>query len=861
MRRRAAWVRGIPLVGLVILVALAAFVAAQGAWAPGSARAQALPAAHAAASAPSSAVGRAVPLPARRALASELARASGRPGNFDFKIATSSDGNIAVHYYSQSASYGTGVIAQAQRALRDQVQPRLGFSLAQRVDIYVYNSRADFLAGAQPDSPEITGAFSMFDPSTIYLPGYYDGADEFATLAHELTHITFHQHLDAGHLDSDFSIFPLWFEEGQAASVEPANSAETAYEDSLVQNIRYGGRYLDIFSQFIWDYPQDPDTDDLAYAESRAFINYLYATYGATRYHQFIADAESGNLLYAAQVNLGADLQSLQGQWVRSLGRSAAKHASGTLPLVGTATPFTAGTLPPLATRTQPYPSAAATSILTVALGQAGLALLVIVAGLVASAWWVRRQRAFARARALAPPLPSSYFSHPSFPSYQFGPHGEPLLVDRPLTYAETLAPTPALTPLKVPRDLRWPDRIALVLTVPLVLASGVAWALADHALSWRTAALAAGAVALLCAAAAGLLGQRARRQGVFHLAYFIACGVLAVTAVLAGVNDTYTASMAQGLAYERDGAYTLASRAFTEAGAAAGDRMRLEEEWGQAAYAVNDYRDAATHYRAAVALEPSTTSAQQDRGLLVKLTLEWDGKLLAAQRYAEAVGAVTSQLTSSSCDATCKTILQPVAGDAYLAWIQNLCAQRQPAQALAEITALSTALPDTAAGKSGAHALSAQKQGMAGAWAEGKAGDPVAMDLVAELIAARTSDPLQLALASETSQPVAGTLDHTQLYKTDVHLLFLAFPNAQAANQFAASLRAHSYADTSLFKVAAGTDASGGFTAWLPGGYTYLPIWEAPPEGSRDDYFTYTTTSLTVVPFTPLTLPQPISS
>lgn len=58
---------------------------------------------------------------------------------------------------------------------------------------------------------------------------------------------------------------------------------------------------------------------------------------------------------------------------------------------------------------------------------------------------------------------------------------------------------------------------------------------------------------------------------------------------------------------------------------------------------------------------------------------------------------------------------------------------------------------------------------------------------------------------------------------------------------------------DKSHFKVATATDSTREFSVWLPAGFTYVAIWEAPAQGSSDTYFYYSRITYTVQPFTPL--------
>ncbi|HEX9414707.1 MAG TPA: peptidase MA family metallohydrolase, partial [Ktedonobacterales bacterium] len=604
----------------VVLLVVAALGTAVGSHAPG-ARAQrgaGLPEA--------STSGVAASRPAQRVLLPVMERAyphnqlvnraqGGRPGDFPFQTAQSADGLIVIHYYYQSTSFGDDFLNMAQGALREYVQPKLGYSLKSRVDIYVYNSRSDFLAGAQPENPEITGALSIFSPSSIYIPLLVNAYDTVATLAHELTHITFHQQIDVGHLDSDYRLVPLWFEEGQAASDESDNSFDGAYDNGLIQNIRAGGRFIDIFSQFVWQYPQDPNTDNLCYAEARSFVNFLYNSYGATRYHQFVADLTNGNLPYATEVDFGADLQTLESQWETSLGQPALQHASGALPLVETPTQFSPGHLPTLENQTQPYAVGGGDQVIADALVQAGIGFGVVLLGLGVGAFWTRRRRRFFRARLDAPPLGFA----PTYPNADPPPWGTPpSAAPAPVTvplYTQSPQPpvvVPAISAEKAPAALSWIDYVALALAVPLVLGVGLLWTRIDPAQSWPHDELAAAGAALVLAGVVALLTRRAWRGGRVVVPHVVAATVLLASVLIAGRFDAQVAGIAQAQAYEHESAYALALRAFADAGAPKADLRRVQMEWADIAYnRYSDYAAATEHYRAAIALAATPSESQ----------------------------------------------------------------------------------------------------------------------------------------------------------------------------------------------------------------------------------------------------------
>src|SRR5262249_15793558 len=139
------------------------------------------------------------------------------PGPFPFQTARSKDGRIVVHFYRRPASFGSDALQAAQTALAHPIGDTLGFTLKRRVDIYVYSSRKDFLAGAPVDNPEETGALTVPLTSTIYMETGEDNRDGLRRdLPHELTHIVFHQNEDTARIEAFFTFFPLWLDEGLA---------------------------------------------------------------------------------------------------------------------------------------------------------------------------------------------------------------------------------------------------------------------------------------------------------------------------------------------------------------------------------------------------------------------------------------------------------------------------------------------------------------------------------------------------------------------------------------------------------------------------------------------------------------------
>jgi hypothetical protein len=799
------------------------------------------------------------------AMTRALARAnSGPPGDFPFQTTQSADGLIYLHSYGQYPSFGSDFLNIVQQALSQRVQPRLGYGLRARVDIYAYNSRADFLAGAQPVSPDITGAYSNFAPSQVYLPLYYDAADTFDLVAHEMTHITFHQSVDVGHLNWDFREFPIWFDEGLAVSDESTTSpGYGVYRTQLIQSVRNGGRYIDIFNQFVWSYPQDPATDDLSYAEAGAFVEYLATTLGADRFHQFIADAATGDLNSACIMDFGADLPTLQSQWEVSLGKPALQHAAGIAPSQTTVTPYYPAHEPSLAARTRPYGVGGGDDALVMALSEAGAGTGIALLALGIGALWLRRRRRHWRALRSAPPLvgaPPVVAKTP--PDAAIAPGAlvtdAPTLrttdapaASEPTASAPTAPAMPAIDTSKPPLGTPWLEQVALVLGAPLALGTGMLWLLLEPARLWRHAALAGAVAALLLAIGIGVFGWRARRGHRNFVAHAITGVALLALAALAVTQTAGQAGTAQAQGYEHDGAHALALAAYSDAGASTAALTRVHTAWADAAYySSSDYPVATAQYRLAIALAGPGKASSENRAALLKLTLEWGKRLSDAHQYQQAAQVYASQFASPSCASDCRASVQEQGSDVYLAWAADLIARKQPDAALAQLKALERAFPKSRAAASAQLTQAQESQGLAGAWAARKAGDVVAMNLLLALLAVQTHDPLQLALASEAPEPLTGTLTQSLQYKSHIHIYFMAFRSYNDAQAFTTTT--HHYPDTSVFKAAAQTDDQGNFTVWLAPGYSYVPIWEAPAQGGVDDYYYWSGSIVTVAPFTP---------
>jgi tetratricopeptide (TPR) repeat protein len=774
------------------------------------------------------------------------------PGNFPFQTVASADHLVTLHYYSRSIANANDMLAAISGILRDRLQPHLGLTLKHNVDIWIYNSRSEFLAGTNPNSPQITGAYTNFDGSSIYMP-VYSGSDSTSVFAHELTHAVVIQNYDPGQLT--YGRFPIWTEEGLAESSVPDNGLYASFDDAAVRNALARGGFVDIFSIFSDSYPQNPDTDNLCYAEARAFFKYMLVTYGQAKFQGFIHDHLDGDLDYATLNNFGVDLQTLKGQWLGSLKIGAPAHAKAVFPTLPTPQAFTPGKLSGLATQTQPVAAEGGEAVFFDAMVKLGalLGLLALIVAIIEISWRaIRRRRerreALAASLALAPLVTwrapvTEHAPYMGAPPFFEAP---PPAVAAPMTVPLNDQTPPARRRLEGARA--W-ELVAFALLFTIIFGVGVVETRLDPAQLWRHAYLAAGIVALADVVVVGALlwrAVRAYRNPSAHVVVLIALLAVAGWAYF----DGRSAGATQGLWFDDHGAYTLAYSTLRDASAPNTDVHRTQVELADAAHTAGDYAAAVEHYHQAIVVAPTRSAAESDRAARLKVTQEWGKRLVDAHTFDQAIAVYQAALTSGDCVADCPAALREASGAAYIEWAQDLIAAKRVDEANAKLQALTGAYPDSEAAASAKLALDASGKGLASALVARKSGDIAAMNLILRQVAYAQPDSVDAAIATAFSQPVSGQIVSSYLYGPTTHILLFAFQtDAQAA-----AFHSDRVEDTSLFKVAAVADAKGQFTAYAPTGYVYVPVWETQSQDGRPGWHYTNGASIHVAAFTPVT-------
>jgi hypothetical protein len=725
---------------------------------------------------------------------------AGPPGSFPFRATMSADGLVVIDTYGRSTSFNQSVLSLVTGDLVHPIEDTLGFTLLHPVHIYIYNSRADFLAGAQPDNPAETGAYTIPADSTIYMPVEGDApSDVQAYLPHELTHVVFHQNEDRGVYGE--TIFPLWVDEGNAAYDQVPGSDQVIAYDQVLQQAVSSNALIDLFTTFNAAYPSDPNTDFLGYAEARSFVGYLIATYSATTYHHYLRDIMNGDMLLAAEMDFGVDLRILESRWRVSLGATPTVADAGYIPTATTPVAFVSGTTPARAATTQPFPLPESFATLERYLAVV-LWMLVEIAG-IALIEVLRRSRSRMILAGGAPPR--LRLSH-----------------------------------------------VGIALMSPVALALGWGWVRYGPGGSWGCAALVVGSVAFV--ALLGVLAANWRRllqrrlSAARGTAILVAAGITAVA-----FTQTIPLGWQQARDYEQHGAYALALQMYSTFGAPADQLATVHNEWANAAQAAQDAPTEAAQLRAEIPLLEAP-AAQKVADALVNVIILWGQDLIAAHRFADAISVYTNQQSSATtCNATCQATMQQHLAATYLTWgdAQLVTGDMKDALANYQIIIQRYAATTTATTARGAVREIGAAQALAQALATGARGDASSMNAQLRALVRADAATAAASEAPESAEPVMGHVtDGSGAALAGQRIYFVAFTKQSDADSYNYNVAA--------LTVAATIGSGNAFTVRLPAGYWYAPFWEDPtqpnsfnaPSGSSGVFFVQSYTPLALGTF-----------
>jgi hypothetical protein len=224
-------------------------------------------------------------------------------------------GSATVHWYGNNESVARRFGDLAGGAA-DAAADLLGSPLANPIDIFVYESREDFLGAIGPESREWIGAATYPHLRTVFM---WLGAGSTAfldiTLAHEVTHVVFD---DA--TSNPYHEPANWFNEGFATWSELRN-ADT--ERDLVTLEAGTDRGLMAFAALTGQFPIDTRGASLAYAQSATIVDLIIREHGAEAIAAIAEAYRSGATdEEAIEAGTGVSFDQLRAEYFASFGVS-----------------------------------------------------------------------------------------------------------------------------------------------------------------------------------------------------------------------------------------------------------------------------------------------------------------------------------------------------------------------------------------------------------------------------------------------------------------------------------------------------------------------------------------------------------
>jgi hypothetical protein len=192
-----------------------------------------------------------------------------RDGNHDWK--TIQNKNLILWWHDRPDSFGRDIMSIASSAYQDQAKI-YSMTLESPITIVVTNTLDEFFAW-QPKEDSSTGMTLSDLNLTIQLVeegvGYYGWAKD--VIPHAISHIYF------DHLVKGYSGASPWLEEGMATYLE----YDDHYEEWKTIRDAYREDHLLPLDDLVYDFGDNDDNIDLAYAEGYYAVLYMHEEYGS----------------------------------------------------------------------------------------------------------------------------------------------------------------------------------------------------------------------------------------------------------------------------------------------------------------------------------------------------------------------------------------------------------------------------------------------------------------------------------------------------------------------------------------------------------------------------------------------------
>lgn len=211
----------------------------------------------------------------------ETAQQQARYMDERFQWQSLEDEALRVWWYDAPQGFAADIQAQADAAL-DRLEPLIGSRPDRLIEIVAYQSQDDlrdamFDRGAGYEE-RLSTLGARVAPDILILDAGTGGSELEEVIAHELSHIVLHLHFEESYMDA-----PLWLDEGLAMYVEgPLEGDEQRQLDRAIAD----DRVMSVLS--LTSFPGNPDQVELAYAQSRDFVDHLIQNGGEVRFRRLL---------------------------------------------------------------------------------------------------------------------------------------------------------------------------------------------------------------------------------------------------------------------------------------------------------------------------------------------------------------------------------------------------------------------------------------------------------------------------------------------------------------------------------------------------------------------------------------------
>lgn len=233
------------------------------------------------------------------------------------------DAPFQVHWYIGDLKFGQSVLDVARAGL-ENARTLIKFPDPQNIKIYVYASGQDLQSSLQLAAVNLIAGHA--DPSLgVMIVSLPEGPSQRMEIGrqvpHELMHILLYQKLGV-----HYASIPTWLNEGISSNNEELPNADyyVVLDDAARKNS------LLPLANLCNGFPLDAASFYQSYAQSTAFVYYLYQKYGLSKIDGLLEQYGDGVGCVNAPVDvMGADLNSLEKQWQAEMAGVSSSNPAG----------------------------------------------------------------------------------------------------------------------------------------------------------------------------------------------------------------------------------------------------------------------------------------------------------------------------------------------------------------------------------------------------------------------------------------------------------------------------------------------------------------------------------------------------